>query len=416
MHYRKSSIVSGHYRSNIWIEEHFRSGTHVDRNSVLCVNPQKTRNFETTCWWCNQKVFFYRNQENGGCALFDNIGYPWEVHPCWKKYNDLDKLKKIKESFSLKMDASFKNNLNIGDNILIVSDVLKSITSNTLNETTALLVGDGVFSALCEEVVFLNIKSIFLGEKDGSYINNLFDDDSLYKYVKILKEIKSKKTIEFLKEDEYLKLISKNQFLNKSLLLRVLKGGMDLNYYLENMSKLILSSEHHRNLWYSSKENNNFMYFLKGVSDYEYLIPYSFKSGAFLFDNDSTKLCNKIVKHMIFKKDDKIISFIVNDNMFHEVEKMVEKSFNLNNHRPLDSLMNKGGLLYLMECIIDFMGNKKDLSGVEKTHIKQVLNDKRVLEILAFQNSYFVKYVSNKMSFQEICFYYGIAFDADIPY
>lgn len=36
----------------------------------------------TTCWICGASVYFYRD-ENGGCALFDQLGAPWQVHPCW---------------------------------------------------------------------------------------------------------------------------------------------------------------------------------------------------------------------------------------------------------------------------------------------------------------------------------------------
>lgn len=39
----------------------------------------------TTCWWCEAPVFFYRD-ENGGCALFDELGAPWKVHACWQDH------------------------------------------------------------------------------------------------------------------------------------------------------------------------------------------------------------------------------------------------------------------------------------------------------------------------------------------
>jgi hypothetical protein len=42
--------------------------------------------FPTTCWWCKKTpVYFYRN-ENGGCALFERPGWPWELHSCWEDY------------------------------------------------------------------------------------------------------------------------------------------------------------------------------------------------------------------------------------------------------------------------------------------------------------------------------------------
>lgn len=41
--------------------------------------------FSTACWWCGAAVYFYRD-ENGGCVLFDELGPPWPVHPCWEDY------------------------------------------------------------------------------------------------------------------------------------------------------------------------------------------------------------------------------------------------------------------------------------------------------------------------------------------
>lgn len=41
--------------------------------------------FTTTCWWCGAPVYFYRD-ENGGCALFDELGAPWQVHACWEEH------------------------------------------------------------------------------------------------------------------------------------------------------------------------------------------------------------------------------------------------------------------------------------------------------------------------------------------
>jgi hypothetical protein len=39
----------------------------------------------TRCWWCGADVYFLRD-ENGGCALFDRLGAPWEVHGCWEEH------------------------------------------------------------------------------------------------------------------------------------------------------------------------------------------------------------------------------------------------------------------------------------------------------------------------------------------
>lgn len=34
------------------------------------------------CPKCGEEVWFFRNQETGGCAYFDAIGKPWPKHPC----------------------------------------------------------------------------------------------------------------------------------------------------------------------------------------------------------------------------------------------------------------------------------------------------------------------------------------------
>jgi hypothetical protein len=55
--------------SHEWtLDSHSRSLTHV-----------------VECWWCGAEVFFFRD-ERGGCALFDALGAPWEVHSCWEEY------------------------------------------------------------------------------------------------------------------------------------------------------------------------------------------------------------------------------------------------------------------------------------------------------------------------------------------
>lgn len=39
----------------------------------------------TSCWWCRKPVYFFRD-ENGGCALFDSLGWPWPIHECWEQH------------------------------------------------------------------------------------------------------------------------------------------------------------------------------------------------------------------------------------------------------------------------------------------------------------------------------------------
>ena len=39
----------------------------------------------STCPWCGAAVYFFRDA-HGGCAFFDELGAPWQVHPCWEDY------------------------------------------------------------------------------------------------------------------------------------------------------------------------------------------------------------------------------------------------------------------------------------------------------------------------------------------
>jgi DNA-directed RNA polymerase subunit RPC12/RpoP len=39
------------------------------------------------CWWCGDRVFFHTNG-NGDCVLFDSLGWPWAIHPCWEAHRD----------------------------------------------------------------------------------------------------------------------------------------------------------------------------------------------------------------------------------------------------------------------------------------------------------------------------------------
>jgi hypothetical protein len=45
--------------------------------------------YSTTCWWCGEAVFFHTNG-NGDCVLFDSLGWPWEVHPCWEEHRNTE--------------------------------------------------------------------------------------------------------------------------------------------------------------------------------------------------------------------------------------------------------------------------------------------------------------------------------------
>ena len=57
----------------------------------------------TQCWFCNDIVYFHRS-ENGGMILFDWLGSPWKVHPCWKSNS------KYKNIYTNKLYTTLRNN------------------------------------------------------------------------------------------------------------------------------------------------------------------------------------------------------------------------------------------------------------------------------------------------------------------
>lgn len=103
MYQRSGCWVEGHFRNGSWVEGHFRSGSTVHGytpGSEIKRPPAQlpasklhaslmhgSITFKTDCWWCGDEVYFHRD-ENGGSVLFDRLGPPWPVHPCWNEYRE----------------------------------------------------------------------------------------------------------------------------------------------------------------------------------------------------------------------------------------------------------------------------------------------------------------------------------------
>lgn len=60
---------------NDWERDAWQSGRRWTRNRLDDGIPN------ATCPVCGEEVWFYRNP-NGGCAYFDDLGWPWPKHPC----------------------------------------------------------------------------------------------------------------------------------------------------------------------------------------------------------------------------------------------------------------------------------------------------------------------------------------------
>lgn len=78
--------------------------------------------FPTSCYWCRESVYFHR-ASNGGCVLFDELGYPWPVHSCWELH------KSDRAHASKEMCERFKNtSLNIRPQIAKPFEGIKTIS------------------------------------------------------------------------------------------------------------------------------------------------------------------------------------------------------------------------------------------------------------------------------------------------
>lgn len=62
----------------------------------------EARTNKTRCWWCGELVFYHTNGY-GDSVLFDELGYPWQVHACWQQYK--------KEKVQQRQISSVRHNL-----------------------------------------------------------------------------------------------------------------------------------------------------------------------------------------------------------------------------------------------------------------------------------------------------------------
>jgi hypothetical protein len=82
--------------------------------------------FQTQCFWCNDDVFFHRNKE-GGCVLFDKLGPPWPIHPCWEEHQE-QRARAIDKA--LADHATYLKTLKTMDEGVILKETLRGITKS----------------------------------------------------------------------------------------------------------------------------------------------------------------------------------------------------------------------------------------------------------------------------------------------
>jgi len=98
-HQRRGGPVKGyHNKFGTWVPPTHRGDSDISESRELTQRRAAERLrrltgftspliFLTHCWWCGERVHFYRS-DVGGCALFDMPGYPWPIHRCWKNYRE----------------------------------------------------------------------------------------------------------------------------------------------------------------------------------------------------------------------------------------------------------------------------------------------------------------------------------------
>lgn len=60
-----------------------RENEHSRRRRSADISGVET--YLTRCPWCRSHVYYHTNG-NGDCVYFDQLGYPWQVHPCWHQH------------------------------------------------------------------------------------------------------------------------------------------------------------------------------------------------------------------------------------------------------------------------------------------------------------------------------------------
>lgn len=115
-HHRRGGPVKGYYNKwGTWIAPRYRGDADVSESTELQLERERQKRarltgfslplaYSTRCWWCNDPVYFYRG-DDGGCALFDSLGYPWPLHRCWREYREQSLTRVANELSSLRFDG-----------------------------------------------------------------------------------------------------------------------------------------------------------------------------------------------------------------------------------------------------------------------------------------------------------------------
>jgi len=78
----------------------------VGRNKSLCATRIEPKTYTTPCPWCGQDVYYHTNGY-GDSVYFDSLGYPWQIHGCFKDH--LENKKTSKHQPPKKLTGNFFN-------------------------------------------------------------------------------------------------------------------------------------------------------------------------------------------------------------------------------------------------------------------------------------------------------------------
>jgi len=62
----------------------------------------KAKTYPTTCLWCGASIYYHTNGY-GDSVLFDDLGHPWQVHPCWTEHWSEEKERRRSSLQSLRL-------------------------------------------------------------------------------------------------------------------------------------------------------------------------------------------------------------------------------------------------------------------------------------------------------------------------
>lgn len=79
---------------------HTGFSVNIQHSLLTAIISAKT--YSTTCRWCEASVYYHTNGY-GDSVLFDSLGHPWQVHPCWTEYWSEEKERRRSSLQSLRL-------------------------------------------------------------------------------------------------------------------------------------------------------------------------------------------------------------------------------------------------------------------------------------------------------------------------